>query len=122
MSPSVEQSTVGMDPPTEKGGDQPIHLEGMPKHVVHANLHDEVMAKDVTAAGLADEMLQVDDERAAEIREELARNRQGGWRPITSEERQLNSRLNWKLDLMVSLQVPVTMLPELQAPYTSERD
>lgn len=102
MSPSVEETVVGVSEPTEKN-DPPMHLEGMSKHAVHKDLHDEVMAKDVTAAGLADEMLQVDDERAAELREELARNRQGGWKPITSEEQRLNSRLNWKLDLMVCL-------------------
>ena len=101
--PSVEETTTAVGQPTEKG-DQAIHLEGMSRHAIHAkDIHDEVMAKDVTAAGLADEMLQVDDERAAEIIAELARNRQGGWKPITSEESRLNSRLNWKLDLMVRL-------------------
>jgi hypothetical protein len=85
--------------------DGAAHLEQLEEplsSIRDSHVEDGVMVKDISAAKQADEMLKVDDERAAEIRRELAGNKQGGWRPSTIEERKMNSSLNWKLDLMVS--------------------
>ncbi|QKX60435.1 uncharacterized protein TRUGW13939_07580 [Talaromyces rugulosus] len=48
-----------------------------------------------------DEVEVVTTDHAVELATALAENRQGGWRPITLEEQQLNRRLNLKLDLMI---------------------
>lgn len=45
---------------------------------------------------------QLDDKDAAGLQEQLATNKQGGWTPVTDEEKRLNRRLNLKLDLVVS--------------------
>jgi hypothetical protein len=89
--------------------EQPMHLEDndhrSSRPVEMDDVHGEVTAQDVSAATLAEEVLYVDDKRANELRSQMATSKQGGWTPITREEQQLNSRLNWKLDLMVRSQI-----------------
>ncbi|KZT58312.1 major facilitator superfamily transporter [Calocera cornea HHB12733] len=70
-------------------------------HVDEAHLHQEVIMHGVTADKIAEETLYVDDNRAAELRRELATNKQGGYRPITAEEKKAHYRLNRKFDLYV---------------------
>ncbi|KZT56779.1 MFS general substrate transporter [Calocera cornea HHB12733] len=55
----------------------------------------------VTADRLAAEILYVDQAKADELGEELRTNRQGGYHPITEEERKAHYRLNRKFDLCV---------------------
>lgn len=93
---------------------------GVATHAQHADTVTNTTAENpqphhtrgegITAEGAADEMLHVDDKRAAQIKDELESSRQGGWMPITDEEKRLNSRLNWKLDMMVRLRLCASAL------------
>lgn len=60
-------------------------------------------ATKMTESDPAMEMLKLDEERADQLRRELETSTQAGWLPSTDEEKKFNSRLNLKLDLMVSL-------------------
>ena len=86
-------------PQTADEKDVPTHLETRPT----AFAHEDVFVKDTTAAGLAQQTMLVDEARAEELRSELARSRQGGWVPVTLEEKAANRKLNRKFDLFVSV-------------------
>ncbi|KAH7030572.1 major facilitator superfamily domain-containing protein [Microdochium trichocladiopsis] len=76
------------------------YAHGGPRKGGHDS-HNDLMAEGATAEGTAEHMMQVDDKRAAQLREELSESRQAGWRPISDEEKKLNSALNRKLDWMI---------------------